>query len=109
MIVLSEFEVLKRALPVFEGHYGMYQEERDKAGYSRSKKNREHTKHNMCIHAEYLEKTLTENPYVLAIVYEGNLFQFEDFVNFVNSDMSGYIQKVKDRMTKLETENHKEE
>ena len=65
--------------------------------------------YNMCIHAEYLEKTLTENPYVLAIVYEGNLFQFEDFVNFVNSDMSGYIQKVKDRMTKLETENHKEE
>lgn len=50
----------------------------------------------MYSHAEYLEKTLTENPYVLAAVYNVNQFQFEDFINFVDSDMPGYIQKVKD-------------
>ena len=73
------------------------------------KKDREHAKHNMYSHANYLEKTLTENPYVLAAVYDGNQFQFEDFINFVDSDMPGYIQKVKDKIEKLEAEMHKEE
>lgn len=52
----------------------------------------------MFTHAEYLERSLTDNPYVLAAVFDGNQFQFEDFVNFVDSDMPGYIQKVKDKM-----------
>ena len=108
MIELSELEILKRELSVLEGHYAMYQEERDKSKYSRLKKDREHASHNMYVHAQYLEKTLTENPYVLAAVYDGNQFQFEDFINFVDSDMPGYIQKVKARIEKLE-ELHKEE
>ena len=86
----------------------MYLEERDKSNYSRLKKDREHAKHNMYSHANCLEKTLTENPYVLAAVYDGNQFQFEDFINFVDSDMPGYIQKVKDKIEKLEEEKHKE-
>jgi hypothetical protein len=63
----------------------------------------------MFTHAEYLERSLTDNPYVLAAVFDGNQFQFEDFVNFVDSDMPGYIQKVKDKIEKLEAEMHKEE
>lgn len=63
----------------------------------------------MFTHAEYLERSLTDNPYVLATVFDGNQFQFEDFVNFVDSDMPGYIQKVKDKIEKLEAEMHKEE
>lgn len=108
MIKLSELEILKTALLELEGHYNMYLEERDKSYNSRLKKDREHASHNMYVHAQYLEKTLTENPYVLAAVYDGNQFQFEDFINFVDSDMPGYIQKVKDRIEKLE-EMHKEE
>lgn len=109
MIDLSELEILKRALPVLEGHYEMYLEERDKSNYSRLKKDREYAKHNMYSHAEYLKRTLTANPYVSATVYDGNQFQFEDFINFVDSDMPGYIQKVKERIGKLEGEMHKEE
>ena len=45
MIELSELEILKRALPVLEGHYEMYLEERDKSNYSRLKKDREHAKY----------------------------------------------------------------
>lgn len=108
MIELSELEILKRELSVLEEHYEMYLEERNKSKYSRIKKDREHASHNMYVHAQYLEKTLTVNPYVLAAVYDGNQFQFEDFVNFVDSDMPGYIQKVKDRIEKLEVM-HKEE
>lgn len=63
----------------------------------------------MFTHAEYLERSLTDNPYVQAAVFDGNQFQFEDFVNFVDSDMPGYIQKVKDKIEKLEAEMHKEE
>ena len=70
--------------------------EKEKSNFSRLKKDKEHAKHNKYSYAEYLEKTLTENPYVLAAVYDGNQFQFEDFINFVDSDMPGYIQKVKD-------------
>lgn len=109
MIELSELEILKRTLPVLEGHYEMYLEERDKSNYSRIKKDRECAKHNMYSHAEYLKRTLTANPYVSATVYDGNQFQFEDFINFVDSDMPGYIQKVKERIEKLEAEMHKEE
>lgn len=108
MIELSELEILKRALSVLEGHYEMYLVEKDKSNFSQLKKDREHAKHNMYSHSEYLEKTLTENPYVLAAVYDGNQFQFEDFINFVDSDMPGYIQKVKDKIEKLEEEKHKE-
>ena len=63
----------------------------------------------MYSHAEYLKRTLTENRYVLATVFDGNHFQFEDFIKYVDSDMSGYIQKVKERIEKLEGEMHKEE
>ena len=59
MIELSELEILKRALLVLEGHYEMYLEEKDKSNFSRLKKDREHAKHTMYSHAEYLEKTLT--------------------------------------------------
>ena len=109
MIELSELEGLKRALPVLEGHYEMYLEEKNKSNCSRLKKDRERAKHTMFTHAEYLERSLTDNPYVLAAVFDGNQFQFEDFVNFVDSDMPGYIQKVKDKIDKLEAEMHKEE
>ena len=108
MIELSELEILKRALPVLEGYYEMYLEEKDKSKYLRLKKDREHASHNMYVHAQYLEKTLAENPYVLAAVYDGNQFQFEDFINIVDSDMPGYIQKVKDKIKKIEEEKHKE-
>ena len=109
MIELSELESLKRALPVLEGHYEMYLVEKDKSNCSRLKKDRERAKHTMFTHAEYLERSLTDNPDVLAAIFDGNQFQFEDFVNFVDSDMPGYIQKVKDKIEKLESEMRKEE
>lgn len=82
MIELSELETLKRALPVLEGHYEICLEEKDKSKKTRLKKDREHASHNMYVHAQYLEKTLTGNPYVLAVVYDGIQFQFKDFIIF---------------------------
>lgn len=109
MIELPELESLKRVLPVLEVHYEMYLEEKYKSNSSRLKKDRERAKHTMFTHAEYLERSLTDNPYVLSAVFDGNQFQFEDFVNFVDSDMPGYIQKVKNKIEKLESEMRKEE
>lgn len=109
MIESSELETLKRTLPILEGHYKMYIEERDKSNYSRLKKDREHANHNMFSHAEYLKRALTANHYVLATIYDGNQYQFEDFIKYVDSDMPGYIQKVKERIEKLEGKMHKEE
>lgn len=108
MIKLSELKSLKTALLELEGHYNMYLEERDKSYNSRLKKDRKSAEQNMYAHAKYLVMTLTKNPYVLAVVYNGNQFQFEDFIKFVDSDMPGYIQKVKERIEKLEEVMHKE-
>lgn len=109
MIELSELESLKRVLPVLEVHYEMYLEEKYKSNSFRLKKDRERAKHTMFTHAEYLERSLTDNPYILAAVFDGNQFQFEDFVNFVDSDMPGYIQKIKNKIERLEAEMRKEE
>ena len=51
----------------------------------------------------WINRGITDDEY-----YDRNQFQFDDFINFVDSDMPGYIQKVKDKIEKLEEEKHKE-
>lgn len=100
----SELEALERALPILEGQYRLYQEAKDKSHYARLKRDREHASSDMMIHADFLEKELTNNRYVLATIYDGNQFQFEDFYRYVDSDMPEFLQKIKDRIEVLKGE-----
>ncbi len=94
---------IKYELSRIESLYETYHEYKYNSKHSRLKKDRNRATDSMFTYAEMIERILV-NPPIADIIVDGGQYQFEDFCKYVDSDLPGYIEKIKNRIVELENE-----
>lgn len=97
---IHEIERIKSSL---ESHFAKYRNYKYDSTSASKKDERNRASKNMCIEAELIKKELV-NSVILREIYNGNPYQFEDFEQFVDSDLPEYLIKIDLLLGKLKSD-----